>query len=271
MSSPHINTIKQSIKTMWSTGDFGVLAKILEPEEIQFVRRLNIPRGAKVLDVACGSGTMALEAARGGAAVNGIDIVEDLIRQSKENAAAERLNIDFTVGDAEAMPYGDNEFDYVLSMFGAMFGPRPGIIASELARTAKPGGTIVMGNWTKEGFGDSFFKTVSAYAPPPPPGASVPMDWGNESIAEERFKGKVKSIEMKRRQFKMHIPFDPPGATEHYIKFFGPVKMVFDTLDDDKKSLFRKDLTKLWNDYNTSKQTGSTVIDTEYLEVKAVK
>jgi ubiquinone/menaquinone biosynthesis C-methylase UbiE len=267
---PDISAVKDKLKTMWSTGDFGVIAKILEPEEKEFIKRLNIQPGAKVLDVACGSGTIALECARKGAVSHGIDIVEDLIRQSKQNAAAEKLKIDFIVGDAEAMPYADNEFDYVLSMFGAMFCPRPDVAASELVRAAKPGGLIVMGNWTKGGFGDAFFQVVSSYTAPPPPGAPVPVDWGSKPIAQERFKGKVSKLELTQRKFRMHIPYNAEGTTEHYVQYFGPVKMVHDSLDEGKQASFREDLNKLWTDFNTARD-GTTVINTEYLEVKATK
>jgi SAM-dependent methyltransferase len=270
-SKPNIQTVKQKLKDMWATGDFGIIAKILAPEEIEFVNRLNIPHGAKVLDVACGSGTMAIEAAKRGADVFGIDIVEDLIRQAKEMAAAEGVKAEFITGDAEEMPYDDNKFDYVLSVFGAMFCPRPDVASAELVRVTKTGGLIVMGNWTKGGFGDDFFKVVSSYAPPAPPGTSVPTDWGNEQVAEERFKGKVTKLEMTRRPFKMHIPYDPAGVAEHYIQYFGPVKMLHDSLDGNTKTSFRKDFEKLWEQHNVSGNDTATIIETEYLEVKATK
>jgi SAM-dependent methyltransferase len=270
-SKPDIQTVKQKLKDMWATGDFGIIAKILAPEEIEFVNRLNIPNGVKVLDVACGSGTMAIEAAKRRANVYGIDIVEDLIRQAKENAAADGVKAEFITGDAEAMPYGDNEFDYVLSMFGAMFCPRPDVAAAELIRVTKPGGLIVMGNWTKGGFGDDFFKVVSSYVPPAPPGAPVPTDWGNEQVAEERFKGKITKLEMTRRPFKMHIPYDPAGVAEHYIQYFGPVRMVYDSLDEVTKISFRENFENLWKKHNVSGNNTTTVIETEYLEVKGTK
>jgi SAM-dependent methyltransferase len=270
-SKPDIQTVKQKLKDMWATGDFGIIAKILAPEEIEFVNRLNIPNGVKVLDVACGSGTMAIEAAKRRANVYGIDIVEDLIRQAKENAAADGVKAEFITGDAEAMPYGDNEFDYVLSMFGAMFCPRPDVAAAELIRVTKPGGLIVMGNWTKGGFGDDFFKVVSSYVPTAPPGAPVPTDWGNEQVAEERFKGKITKLEMTRRPFKMHIPYDPAGVAEHYIQYFGPVRMVYDSLDEVTKISFRENFENLWKKHNVSGNNTTTVIETEYLEVKGTK
>lgn len=173
--TPEMQIIKGKMKEVWSAGDFGVIAKILEEEGKNFIKRLNIKPGTKLLDVACGTGTLAIPAARAGAYVTGLDLVPDLIRQSKERAFAENLNAKFDVGDAEDLPYLDNEFDYVVSMFGAIFAPRPDVVANELLRVCKPGGTIAMANWTPNGFIGELFKLVASYAPPPGTNSSRSM------------------------------------------------------------------------------------------------
>jgi ubiquinone/menaquinone biosynthesis C-methylase UbiE len=149
-STISIDFIKDRMKDVWSSGDFGVIAQIIAHEGEAFIKRLNIPKGTSVLDVACGTGNLAIPAAKAGAIVTGIDIVQHLIAQANERAWKENLNAVFVTGDAEDMPFDDGEFDYVVSMFGAMFGPRPEVVTSELLRVCKPGGTIAMANWTPE-------------------------------------------------------------------------------------------------------------------------
>ena len=148
----------------------------------------------KVLDVACGSGNLAIVAAQKGADVTGIDIADNLINAAQQRAADARLDIRFDVGDAEAMPYEDNTFDVVMTMFGAMFAPRPDVTASELIRVCKPGGTIAMANWTPEGHAGQMFKLVTKYLPPPdmPP----PVLWGVPEKVKERFGDKVTDLKM---------------------------------------------------------------------------
>src|SRR6187399_1750347 len=151
-TDPEIQNVKEKMKAVWATGDYGVIARLLMPEAVKFIKRLNISEGSKLLDVACGTGNLSLPAAEAGAVVTGIDIVPELIRQAQQNASCEDLEIKFITGDAEEMPFKENEFDYVVSMFGAMFAPRPEVTVRELVRVCKPGGTIAMANWTPEGF-----------------------------------------------------------------------------------------------------------------------
>ena len=121
----------------------------------------------KVLDVACGTGNLALPAARAGAEVTGVDIAPNLVEQARENAKREGLNVQFDEGDAEALPYADASFDAVVTMFGAMFAPRPDLVAAELKRVCRPGGVIAMANWTPAGFIGQMFKTMASHVPPP--------------------------------------------------------------------------------------------------------
>jgi len=264
-----MRAIKDKMKAVWSAGDFGVIARIIEAEDTAFIHRLNIKPGSKVLDAACGTGNCSLPAAKMGAHVTGMDLVPDLIRQANERALAENLNIKFDVGDAEAMPYGDNEFDYVVSMFGVMFAPRPDVSVSELLRVCKPGGIIAMANWTPEGFVGKFFKLAASYAPPPP-GLPAPVEWGNEIIVSKRFGSNVSDLKLTRCIMDMKIPMTPTETAEHYIEYFGPTKVLYNMLNSEARERFKKDFVKIWEDHNIASD-GSTNVEHEYLEVVAVK
>lgn len=266
--TPEMQAVKEKMKAVWTAGDFGVIAKIIEGEGENFIKRLNIKPGSKVLDVACGSGNLAIPAARGKAAVTGIDIVADLIKQATERAAAEKLDAKFQVGDAEALPYADNEFDYVVTMFGAMFAPRPDVVTGELVRVTRPGGIIAMANWTPEGIVGRFFKLGASYAPPPP--VPPPLLWGNESTVKERFGNKVADLKLNRRVFRQTIPMSPPDASEHFITYFGPTKTLYGMLDESNRTKYRNELSNLWAENNLSTD-GTTTVDSEYLEVIATK
>ncbi|HKH97541.1 MAG TPA: class I SAM-dependent methyltransferase [Candidatus Sulfotelmatobacter sp.] len=176
-NSPDFAHLKSGMKATWMAGDFGQIANYIAGEAEDFVERLGIQSGAELLDVACGTGNSAIPAAKAGAKVTGVDIATNLLEQAKKRAADEQLDIRFEEGDAEELPYADQSFDVVLSMFSAMFAPRPERVAAELLRVCKPGGRIAMANWTPHGF---IAKTnqVTAKMVPPPPGVPPPVLWG---------------------------------------------------------------------------------------------
>ncbi|HEY3250128.1 MAG TPA: class I SAM-dependent methyltransferase [Ignavibacteria bacterium] len=267
--TPEMQAIKERMKAVWSAGDFGVVAQFIDHEGDMFIERLNIKPGSKVLDVACGTGNLALPAARLGANVTGIDLVEDLIRQAKERTKAENLNVKFEVGDAEDLPYSGNEFDYVVTMFGAMFAPRPEVAAKELLRVTKPGGKIAMANWTPTGYVGEFFKLGASYAPPPP-GAPAPALWGDEETVKQRFGDKVSKLELNRFMCRQNLPMSPHEAADHFITYFGPTKILWGMLDDGKREQFKKEFINLWTTYNMATD-GNTMVDAEYLMVVATK
>jgi ubiquinone/menaquinone biosynthesis C-methylase UbiE len=165
---PDIDQIKSSMRSTWMAGDFGVIARTVSSAADEFIARLALPSGTRVLDVACGTGNTAIPLARSGCIVTGVDIAHNLLVQARERAAAEGLTIAFDEGDAEALPYPDASFDAVITMFGAMFAPRPELVASELARVLKPGGTLAMANWNPASFSGQMFKVSGKHAPPPP-------------------------------------------------------------------------------------------------------
>ncbi len=147
-----LEQVKSSLRSMWMAGDFGVIAKTVAGDAEAFVARLGLPAGSRVLDVACGTGNTALPLARRGCLVTGVDIAPNLLVQARERAAAEHLHVRFDEGDAEALPYPDESFDAAVTMFGAMFAPRPEVVASELARVLRPGALLAMANWNPASF-----------------------------------------------------------------------------------------------------------------------
>src|ERR1700735_1015984 len=156
-----IDKIKDSMRASWMAGDFGVVAKTISAGAETFIDRLEIPSAARVLDVACGPGNPAIPRARRGFVVTGVDIAPNLLVQARERAADENLTATFEEGDAEQLPYPDASFDAVVTMFGAMFAPRPELVAAELARVLKPGGTLAMANWNPASFTGMMFKATA--------------------------------------------------------------------------------------------------------------
>lgn len=262
--------LKHRLNAVWSSADFGRIATSFEAGAIQFVGRLGLSSGVSVLDVACGTGNLAIPAARKGADVTGLDIVPEFIGQARSVARAEGLGAKFDVGDAESLPYADGSFDVVMSMFGAMFAPRPDVVVDELTRVCKAGGVIAMANWTPGGFVGEMFKITGKHVPPPA-GMPSPLRWGDEDTVCERFGSKVSDLVVTRRMIDFVFPFGAADVVEHFRKFYGPTLKAFETLGDDKRqAALRKDLEELWA-VNNASGNGSTLVTSEYLEVKAIR
>lgn len=258
--------LKQRLRATWMAGDFGEIAKLNAQGAEDFIRRIHLKPGTKVLDVACGTGNQSIPAARAGAEVIGLDIAPNLLEQARKRAADEKLKIEFIEGDAEKIPYEAARFDVVLSMFGAMFAPRPDVVASELLRVCRPGGLVAMGNWTPEGFVGEMFKITSKYAPPPP-GMLPPSLWGVEKVVSERLGGKTR-LEMTRQELLFDYPFAPSEAVAFFRKYFGPTQTTFARLDEAGQRALAADLTAHWT-ANNQGGANHTVIKAEYLEVHA--
>jgi SAM-dependent methyltransferase len=250
-------------------GDFGVVAKTIEGGAAKFVESLPILAGARVLDVACGTGNLAIPLARGGAVVTGVDIAPNLLVQARERASAEGLSAVFDEGDAEDLPYADGSFDAVVTMFGAMFAPRPEVVASELARVLKPGGLLAMANWNPESFTGKMFKVGSGHVPPPP-GIPPPVLWGDAQTVRSRLAGGFVEIQTEIVPIQFDLPTSPAGAVEFFRKYFGPTQMAFSRLDEAGQAAMAKDLEMLWASANTAADpTRQTLLMNEYLKVVA--
>jgi SAM-dependent methyltransferase len=267
--SPELETLKSRLRATWIAGDFGQIAKATASGAEDFIKRLNLQPGMKVLDVACGTGNLALPAARMGAIVTGVDIAPNLLEQARENAEREGLKIQFDEGDAEALPYEDASFDAVVTMFGAMFAPRPELVAAELKRVCRPGGFIAMANWTPTGFVGRMFKTVSSHVPPPP-GMPPPVLWGDAAKVRERLNEAFSKLETNERNITFRFPFPPADVVEHFRNYFGPVQKAFGALDESGQAALRRDLEQLWTENNRATD-GTTLGDAQYLEVIAVR
>jgi ubiquinone/menaquinone biosynthesis C-methylase UbiE len=271
MQDTHIDfeQLKQRMRGTWMAGDFGQIAQYSAKGAEEFVNRLAISRGMHVLDVACGTGNLAIPAARRGANVTGVDIAPNLVEQARQRAAAEGLPATFEEGDAEELTQPDAEFDLVMSMFGAMFAPRPERVSSELARVCRQGGTIAMANWTPEGFVGRMFSLTSRYVPPPA-GIPAPTLWGKENVVKERLGAYASKTETVRRTITFDYPAAPRQVVQFFRDYFGPTQMAFSRLDPAGQSALAAELEKLWSEHNQG-ENGRTLVSAEYLEVTATR
>jgi len=259
--------IVERVRATWTSGDFGRIAKGYERGAGEFVARLGLAPGESVLDVACGTGNSTLPAARLGATVSGIDISPNLLVQAQSRAVRERLSISFDLGNAEEMPYTRGSFQTVVTMFGAMFAARPERAAAELLRVTRPGGRIVMANWTPGSFIGEMLRTTVAYAPAPA-GIPSPLLWGTEDAVRARLGG-VSSLTFTRRLITFEYPFDPAQVVSEFRLWYGPTLRAFASLDHLNREGLRRDLEQLWTENNRA-DDGTTRVQSEYLEVVAV-
>jgi SAM-dependent methyltransferase len=262
-----LSALKTRLKATWIAGDFGQIAKYYASQAEDFIKRLDIKPGMKVLDVACGTGNTTLPAARTGATVTGVDLAPNLVEQARENATAEGVNVKFEEGDAEALPHEDASFDAVVTMFGAMFAPRPELVAAELKRVCRPGGFIAMANWTPTGFIGQMFKTTASHVPPPP-GMPSPVLWGVEETVRERLGEGISKLETRLQKVTWVFPFSPAEVVEHFRLYYGPTQKAFGALDEEKQAALRKDLEQLWTTHNQATD-GTTLVESEFLEIVA--
>src|SRR6266568_2504787 len=253
-ASPDFAQLKSNLKASWMAGDFGQIANYAVKAGEDFVARTEIKPGARVLDVAGGS-------------VTGLDIAPNLLEQARKRAATEQVEIRFDGGDAEELPYKDQEFDIVFTMFGAMFAPRPERVAAELIRVCRPGGLIAMANWTPEGFvGKSFQATAEMV--PPPKGVPAPALWGNEQAVRQRLAHGISKLSLTRHKALLDYPFTPKEVVGFFRQYFGPTQAAFSRLDKQGQSELASRLEALWAEHNTATD-GGTRIEAEYLDVRA--
>jgi ubiquinone/menaquinone biosynthesis C-methylase UbiE len=269
MQNADWESLKARQKATWEAGDFGQIAKYNEVSVEEFVGRLPLRSGMRVLDVACGTGTVAIIAARRGCEVIGVDIARNLIVQARERAATEGLSIEFEEGDAESLPFSNGRFDAVISRYGAMFAPRPELVAGELYRVTKPGGFAAMANWTPEGFIGKMFEIFKAHLPPPPTAIPSTMLWGQESTVRERLKA-FSEVKLTRRMAIQRFPFSPAKTVDFFKQFYGPTLRAFEALNADQQEALRRDLVALQAGHNRSGSADITETESEYLEVIAI-
>lgn len=182
-----VEAIKAGQRALWAMGDFPEISKYIEPASLVIIEETGIGPGDRVLDVACGTGNLAVPAAKAGASVVGIDITPELLEVAKARVAEEGVEVELAEGDAEALEFADGLFDHVVSSFGMIFAPQHEVAAAEMVRTAKPGGRVALTAWTPEGMNGQLFGIVGSHMPPPPEKMPSPVDWGNEQYIADRF------------------------------------------------------------------------------------
>lgn len=268
---PNLETIKARQKATWEAGDFGRIARTIENVAEEFMARQPLRPGAQVLDVACGTGNLAVIAARKGGLVWGIDIACNLIHQARIRAAEEQLRANFMEADAEDLPFDVGQFDLTVSMFGAMFAPRPQVVTAELHRVTRPGGRVALANWTPTGFIGKMFNVFKAHLPPPPAGVPSPMGWGDETTVRARLQRGFRDVRTTRHLALMRYPFPPAETVEFFRQYYGPTQKAFASLDAAAQDALRRDLVELQTANNIAKTPGTTEVAAEYLEVVAVR
>jgi len=260
--------LKSRLKATWMEGDYDLFSRYMEKDAAAFYERLGVKPGARLLDVACGAGQLALIAARAGAQVTGCDISTNWLERARARAAAEGLDVKFEEGDAEALPHEEGQFDVVVSLIGAMFAPRPERVAAELTRVCRPGGIIAMANWTPSGFVGQMFKAISRHIAPS--GMPSPVLWGDEATVRDRLKGGIAGLKCASRFYHLEYPFPPDAVVEFFRANYGPMTRAFASLGADEREELRSELVALWSAHNKA-GSGATSVDAEYLEVVATR
>lgn len=262
-------------QALWEKGDFTQIAETMRESGEALVQALGIAAGAKVLDLGCGDGTTALPAARLGADVLGVDIARNLVEAGNHRAREQGLsNLRFQHGDAAQLhELPDGAFDLTLSIFGAMFAPRPADVAKEMTRVTRPGGRIVMGNWIPNDptLVAQILRISSAYTPPPPEGFVSPMTWGIESQVIERFGSAgvaAEQISFVRDTFTFRSPGPPTALVERFRRYYGPTMNAFDAAEKNGRAdELQRELEELFHSQNASSSPDATSIPATFLRV----
>jgi SAM-dependent methyltransferase len=264
-----LNELKAGMKATWNAGDYDGFARYMEPGAADLVDAWGVEPGQRLLDVACGAGQVAICAARKGITVTGCDIAPNWVEAARRRAAEESLDATFDEADAEALPYEDDSFDVVTSLFGAMFAPRPEKVAAELLRVVRPGGRIWMGNWTPDSFPAAMFRTVASYVPP---AADVPSPvlWGDEATVQVRLAGASEVRVQKRLYSKWMYPFPVRDVLDFFCANFGPLVRGLPQLDAEQQAALREDLLSVFDAYNRGTED-LTMLEGQFLNVEAVR
>jgi ubiquinone/menaquinone biosynthesis C-methylase UbiE len=265
---PDLGALKTRQQAAWSSGDYAVVGTTLQIVGEQLCEALDLRSGQRVLDVAAGNGNVSLAAARRWCDVVSTDYVPALLERGRERAAADRLDIDFRVADAEALPFADGSFDAVVSTFGVMFTADHERAASEMLRVCRSGGRIGMANWTPEGFIGSLFKTIGKHVAPPP-GARSPALWGTRARIAELFEPHASSVKTAQRHFVFRYR-SPEHWLEIFRVYYGPVLKAFGALEPAAQAALSADLLALIAQFNRAGDA-TMVVPGEYLEIVVTK
>ena len=256
--------IKTRQQAMWASGDFAVIGTTLQLVGEQLCEAMDLIPGQRVLDVACGNGHASLAAARRYGEVTGLDYVPSLLERARERAKAERAEIRFVEGDAEAMPFEDRSFDAVLSTFGVMFAPDHERAARELTRVCVPGGKIGLASWTPEGMIGEMLKVVGRHVPPPK-GLKPTVLWGTASHLTELFGNRATIVQAERRNCVFRY-LSPAHFVDIFRRFYGPTYKAFEALPPEGQRALERDLLDMLAHHNRGGDK-ALIAPAEYLEV----
>jgi ubiquinone/menaquinone biosynthesis C-methylase UbiE len=267
-AAPDLVAVKGRQQATWASGDYHVIGTQIQIVSELLIEALDVHSTEHVLDVATGSGNAALAAARRGCEVVGIDYVPALLDRARRRRDAEGLDAQFIEGDAEALPFGDGQFDVVSSVFGAMFAPNQEQTAAELLRVTRSGGRIGLASWTPEGFIGQFFKTNGRHVPPPA-GVRPPPQWGTPERLAELFGAASSEIRSERRTYTFRAR-TPQLWIDQFRRWYGPTLKSFEAVGDGGSKALESDLVELIGTFNRA-DDGTVVVPSEYLETVIVK
>jgi ubiquinone/menaquinone biosynthesis C-methylase UbiE len=273
MSTIDIN-LKAKHRALWASGDYpAVAAELIPGFGPELVRAAGIKAGDRVLDVAAGSGNVAIPAAEAGAIVTASDLTPELFDAGRRIAAERDVELEWAEADAEALPFADNSFDVVTSAVGVMFAPHHQAAADELIRVCRPGGTIALINWTPQGFIGNLFATMKPYAPPPPPGASPAPLWGDEDHVTELLGDRITDLELRRQDIVIDHCATPEEFREYWKSNYGPTisTYMFNADQPDRVEALDSNFLAFLTEWNRSTKPGTTEYHAEYLLVTAKK
>jgi ubiquinone/menaquinone biosynthesis C-methylase UbiE len=268
MSEPDYAAINARARELWGLGEYQRIADLILPISRALVDACFISAGQEVLDVAAGNGNLAVVAGEEGASVVASDISPGQIELGRARTAAEGLDVEWVEANAEELPFEDDRFDCAASVFGAMFAPRPELVASELFRVVKPGGTVGMANWGPYGSQGELFEVMSKYGPPLPEGVALPRKWGLEEIVEERLGPYASSLQMERVTTRWQFE-----SFEHAMQTFGsagPGVAQRQQMEPEKLAQMGAEARELMERHNKATD-GTLVVEPEYLQVVARK
>lgn len=262
-NAPHYSEITKNQKKTWGTGDFNEISRQNVVMAESLCNAVDPHPGEKVLDIACGSGTAALVAARRYCEVTGIDYVPELIERARNRAEASGLKADFLIEDAQNLPFPDNSFDVVLSVYGVQFAPDQEKAAREMLRVCKPGGKIGLAGPIPEGWSGDFFAAHGNYIPAQP-GVNPPSRWGTDQGLKSLLGGGARSIESKKKKALQYY-LSTDHAVEVFSTWFGPTLRALDTIDEGQQENLLKDLKTVFDRYNRAAD-GTGIVENTYLE-----
>jgi ubiquinone/menaquinone biosynthesis C-methylase UbiE len=265
---PDIEEIKERIRSSWTLGDYDVIAEMTLPASQAILDACAISAGQELLDVAAGTGNLALLAAREGAAVVASDLTPAMVERGQARLASEGYDVEWVVADVEGLPFEDGRFDCSASVFGAMFAPRPDVAASEMFRVVRPGGTVGLAAWTPDGFQGRVFELGSKYAPDVAAGQPDATAWGVEEVARERLEPLASSVVCER--YAVHYEWDSADDFFEMSRHAGPTIARTQSMSDENRAAMKRDVLAVIEEFN---QAGDSrvVIDNEYLVTVARK